>query len=83
MEYSIEQLLALIEETNEDERHAISGYYKLLDVIYKTPITSNRDNRIIDQAILQIKEIISDELNHSSALNELAINLSGIKPAID
>ena len=52
---------AAIAANNQDEQEAIKGYYELLNVITDPA----------DQAI--IKEIISDEKNHSHLLTDLAL----------
>lgn len=53
-------IAAAIAANNEDEQEAIKGYYELLKLISDPA----------DQAI--IKEIISDEKNHSHLLTDMA-----------
>lgn len=67
----IDCLCAAIEENIEDEASAREGYYKLL---CKLTDTADRDI---------IREIISDELNHSDKLREMVKKYSKIKEATD
>lgn len=69
-------LASVIAHNNQDEWGAIEGYYEMLDIL--TAIGA-------DQAdIDQIKEIISDEKNHSHMLAEMAQKYdSNIKEAED
>lgn len=72
MENTDYKVAAAIAANNEDEHEAIKGYYELLEVITDPA----------DQAI--IKEIISDEKNHSSLLTKLALKYdSNIIEAVD
>jgi|LSQX01.1.fsa_nt_gb rubrerythrin len=54
-------IAAAIAANNEDEQEAIKGYYQLLELITDPA----------DQAV--IKEIISDEKNHSQLLNDMVL----------
>jgi rubrerythrin len=66
------KISAAIAANNADEQQAIQGYYQLLELI--TDPT--------DQAT--IKEIISDEKNHSDLLTKLVLKYdSNIPEAID
>lgn len=58
-------IAAAIAANNEDEHEAIKGYYELLELI-----TDPADQDII-------KEIISDEKNHSHLLSTLALKYDG------
>ncbi len=55
------QIAQAIAANNQDEQSAIAGYYDLLDII-----TDPKDQDII-------KEIISDEKNHSHLLTNLVL----------
>jgi rubrerythrin len=57
-------LAAVIAQNNHDEWTAIEGYYELLDIMTEI----GAEAKDIDQ----IKEIISDEKNHSHLLTEMA-----------
>jgi rubrerythrin len=66
------KVAAAIAANNEDEQEAIKGYYELLELVTDSG----------DQAI--IKEIISDEKNHSDLLTKLVLKYdSGIIEAED
>ena len=64
-------IVAAIERNVADEAKARQGYYDLIDYF----------NEEADIAV--IKEIISDELNHSEKLKALAEKYGGIKPSKD
>jgi rubrerythrin len=66
------KIAAAIAANNEDEQEAIKGYYELLDLMTDPA----------DQAV--IKEIISDEKNHSDLLTHLVLKYdSNIAEAAD
>jgi len=58
-------LAGVIAHNNQDEWSAIEGYYELLDILTEI----GADQADIDQ----IKEIISDEKNHSHTLTKMAL----------
>lgn len=74
-------ILAAIEANNEDERRAISGYYDLLSLAENGFGWLTPEESAMIKA--EIEEIISDELNHSERLSNMAQIMSGIKPAKD
>lgn len=80
---SINQLLAIIEENNKAERDAMEGYYKLLDAMNRVIWSTEEQATLGLSFIPQLKEIISDEMNHSEELSAFAVDLSGIQPAVD
>jgi rubrerythrin len=69
-------LAGIIARNNQDEWAAIEGYYEMLEILTEM----GEDQADIDQ----IKEIISDEKNHSDMLTKMALKYdSGIVEAED
>lgn len=77
----LEEMLADIAKNNADEQDAIEGYFKLLRTIDYTIIDA-KDSAFYEM-ISDIKEIISDEMNHSEKLSKWMIYFSGIEAAND
>ena len=70
----INQIASLIAKNNAGEQDAISDYYKLI-----SDTTPGLPQRFYDD----IREIISDEMNHSQKLSHWVIQLTGVQPAKD
>ena len=62
-------LASIIARNNMGEQEAIEGYMQVL-------ATPGLPKELYDD----IKEIISDEMNHSEKLSKWTVELSGIKP---
>lgn len=77
----LEEMLADIAKNNADEQDAIEGYFKLLRTIDYT-IIGAKDSAFYEM-ISDIKEIISDEMNHSKKLSKWMTYFSGIEAAND
>lgn len=69
---TINEMNSLIAENNAGEQSAIEGYFLLLDAA--------KQNGLPEEFIDQIKEIISDEMNHSEELSKWTTYFSKIKP---
>jgi len=74
-------LMAEISKNASDEFGAIAGYSKLLDMIENG--VTGVDKTVLDDIAGDIREIISDELNHAGKEKEMFIKLSDITPATD
>jgi len=66
-----EYMAAEIAKNNAGEQEAIEGYLRLLNI-------QGMPKELADD----IKEIISDEMNHSEVLSRWVTKLTGIKPAV-
>jgi len=64
------ELISVLEENLAGEAEARQYYYELMEIL------PEEDHPVI-------KEILSDELNHSERLKELIFKYSGIAPAKD
>jgi rubrerythrin len=76
MEYNykeINRIAAEIAKNNSDEQGAIQGYYQFLSETEGLP----------PKFLADIREIISDEMNHSEKLSYWVTYFTGIKPAKD
>ena len=69
----INKMLAEIAKNNAGEQAAISEYFRLISDVPGLPMKFYDD----------IREIVSDEMNHSKKLSYWATQLSGIHPAKD
>ena len=76
-------VLASIEENNAGERTAMQGYYNLMDFADKALEANDISREERDEIVAVVSEIISDEMNHSGKLAELACKMSMINPATD
>lgn len=73
-----EQLLSILEENNKGEAGARAEYYDLLNAINNChEINVVQAHNFTDQ----IREIISDEQQHSARLRDMIHELSGIADA--
>lgn len=72
MNLSQNDIAAILAHNNAGESTAIEGYYQVLAL-------SGLPKELYDD----IKEIISDEMNHEQRLNKWITKISGIKPATD
>ena len=77
----LEDMLADIAKNNADEQDAIEGYFKLLRTIDDTMV--GEKGSAFYEMISDIKEIISDEMNHTEKLSKWMIHFSGIEAAND
>lgn len=77
----LEDMLADIAKSNADEQDAIEGYFKLLRTIDYTMVGANES--AFYEMISDIKEIISDEMNHTEKLSKWMTYFSGIEAAND
>jgi len=75
-----QQLVKILTDNNRDEQEAISGYLSLLEKISASGVVGTYDYKEVTDVI---KEIISDEMNHSEKLSSLVVKFSGIQPAQD
>lgn len=78
----LEDMLADIAKNNADEQDAIEGYFKLLRTIDYTMVGEN-ESALLYKMISDIKEIISDEMNHTEKLSKWMSYFSGIEAAND
>lgn len=81
-EDNIEDLLSLLAKNGKGEQNAIKDYFDLLDIC-KNLILPDEYKDMISGLESQIREFISDELQHSQKINEYIILISGIAPAKD
>jgi rubrerythrin len=72
MTLNINDLAALLARNNADEQKAIDGYFLALTY-------PGLPKELADD----LREIISDEMNHSEKLSKWVIKLTGVKPATD
>lgn len=83
----IMKTVEVLVKNNREEEEAIRGYFDALSYLYeeadRVELYSSEQLKLIDEAIDQIHEIISDEMNHSKRLTELTVKLSEIQPALD
>lgn len=77
----LEEMLADIAKNNSDEQDAIEGYFKLLQTIDYTMLGAK--DSAFHEMISDIKEIISDEMNHTEKLSKWMTYFSGIEAAND
>lgn len=63
------EIAALLSQNNKGEQDAIDGYFRLLN-----------EPCLPKELYDDIKEIISDEMNHSQKLSYWATKISGVKP---
>lgn len=68
------KLAEAIDKNNSDESSAQSGYMKLLDEF---------ENELDPEDIDTIREIVSDEQNHSAKLSAMKAKYTGILPTSD
>ncbi len=62
-------LAAILAKNNADEQHAIEGYYKVLAM-----------QGLPQELYKDLKEIISDEMNHSEVLSRWVTRLTNVSP---
>ena len=74
IKYNKDDIAAQISINNEGESNAITGYYKLIPFF-----ESVGDQEAIDQ----IREILSDEKNHQQILNKLQMKYDGQIPVAE
>lgn len=72
------ELASILAKNNQDEQMAIKGYFDLLNKISNSGIVGNAKYKDVVEAV---KEIISDEMNHSEKLSALATKYSGVQAA--
>lgn len=77
---SKDQLAKIIADNNRDEQAAIAGYLSLLDTIDAGGIKAGFNYREVTDVI---KEIITDEMNHSIKLSQLISSLTGLGAKAD
>ena len=75
----IYEIASLIQANNKDEAQAIVGYSDLLEMV----LNSELDNKEKAEVSSQVREIISDELNHQEKLQKLYSMLTLIEPNKD
>ncbi|MCL2234696.1 MAG: hypothetical protein FWC11_02735 [Firmicutes bacterium] len=66
---TINELAAILARNNSDEQSAIEGYCKILNI-------PNLPQELYDD----IREIMSDEMNHSMKLSAWVTHLTGVVP---
>ena len=70
---TIEHIAAELARNNKAEQEAIEGYFRLID----DTAHAGLPKEFFDD----IREIISDEMNHSEVLSKWVTRFTGIKPA--
>ena len=73
------EIAKIIQENNKDEAEAIAGYSALLEKVLESELKDKEKAEIS----LQVREIISDELNHQQKLQELYTMITLIQPNKD
>lgn len=72
------EMAMILAKNNQDEQMAIKGYLDLLNKIAGSGIVGNSQYKDVVEAV---REIISDEMNHSEKLSALATKYSGVQAA--
>jgi rubrerythrin len=68
------KMLAELSDNLRGEHEAIRDYYKLLEDVHEITDSYN-----VDAIKADIKEIISDEMNHTKKLEKLILSMTTIK----